>query len=176
LSKLNRPQHRTKRKTAKYLRIEMIIHLLCVVALAIAITPGSALADPSEEAGSTPLHPSYIDAKAAIDQQRYAEALPLLRQALAQNSGDANAHNLLGFVFRKTGNLDAAFEHYSTALRLDPDHRGAHEYIGEAYLMVNNLAKAEEHLRELDRLCMLPCEEYIDLQKAVEMYKAGRRS
>ena len=153
----------------------MITHLCCVVALAIAITPGSALADPSEEAGPAPLDPSYVEAKAAIDQKRYAEALPLLRQVLAQNSGDANAHNLLGFAYRKTGNLDAAFEHYGTALRLNPDHRGAHEYIGEAYLMVSNLAKAEEHLRALDRLCMLPCEEYSDLKKAVEMYKAGQR-
>ena len=63
---------------------------------------------------------------------------------------------------------------YSTALRLNPDHRGAHEYIGEAYLMVKNLAKAEEHLRVLDRLCKLPREEKIDLQKAVETYKAAR--
>ena len=150
----------------------MIIHLCRVIALAIVIMPGPALAAPYEE-DSTPLHPSYIAAKAAIEQKRYAEALPLLQQALALNRGDANTYNLLGFVYRKTGNLDAAFRYYDMALRLNPDHRGAHEYIGEAYLMVNNLAKAEEHLRALDRLCMLPCEEYIDLQKAVETYKAG---
>ncbi len=40
--------------------------------------------------------------------------------------------------------------------------------------MVKNLAKAEEHLRVLDRLCKLPREEKIDLQKAVETYKAAR--
>ena len=79
-----------------------------------------------------------------------------MRQALTQSSGDANAHNLLGFAYRKTGNLDAAFKHYSTALRLNPDHRGAHEYNGEAYLMVKDLAEAEEHLRVLDRLCKRP--------------------
>lgn len=152
----------------------MIARTCCVIALVIAIVPGSALAEPSEEAGSAPLHPSYIKAKAAIEQKRYAEALPLLQQALALNRGDANTYNLLGFVYRKTGNLDAAFRYYDMALRLNPDHRGAHEYIGEAYLMVNNLAKAEEHLRALDRLCRLPCEEQIDLQKAVETYKAGR--
>jgi hypothetical protein len=41
--------------------------------------------------------------------------------------------------------------------------------------MVNNLAKAEEHLRALDRLCMLPCEEFTDLQEAIEAYKARQR-
>jgi Flp pilus assembly protein TadD len=151
----------------------MITHLSCVIALALAIMPAAAVAEPYEE-DSRQLHPSYVEAKAAIEQKRYAEALPLLRQALAQNSSDANAHNLLGFAYRKTGNLDAAFKHYGMALYLNPEHRGAHEYIGEAYLMVKNLAKAEEHLRLLDRLCKLPCEEQIDLQKAVETYKAGR--
>jgi hypothetical protein len=28
-----------------------------------------------------------------------------------------------------------------SALQLNPRHRGAHEYAGEAYLLVNNLAK-----------------------------------
>ena len=146
-----------------------------VVALALAITPCSAFADPTEEEEPARLHPGYIAAKAAIDRKRYAEALPLLQQVLAQNGDDANAHNLLGFVYRKSGNLDAAFRHYEIALRLNPAHRGAHEYVGEAYLMVNNLAKAEEHLRALDRLCLLPCAEYDDLQKSIEVYKAGQR-
>ena len=149
---------------------------LCrVVALAIVIMPGPAPADSCGDEDSAPPHPSYVEAKVAIDEKRYAAALPLLQQVLAQNSGDANAHNLLGFAYRKTGNLDAAFKHYSTALRLNPDHRGAHEYMGEAYLMVKNLAKAQEHLRVLDRLCKLPCIEQIDLQKAVETYKARRK-
>lgn len=153
----------------------MSARLCGVVALVTAIAHGFALADPTEEASAAPLHPGYIAAKAAIEKKRYAEALPLLQQVLAQDSSDANAHNLLAFAYRKTGNLDAAFKHYGIALRLKPDHRGAHEYIGEAYLMVNNLAKAEEHLRVLDRLCMLPCEEFTDLQEAIEAYKARQR-
>jgi len=43
--------------------------------------------------------------------------------------------------------------------------------MGEAYLMANNLAKAEEQLKELDQLCLFPCEEYSDLKKAVAAYK-----
>jgi len=37
--------------------------------------------------------------------------------------------------------------------------------------MVGNLAKAEEQLKELDRLCFLGCEEYDDLKKAVAAYR-----
>lgn len=155
--------------------LEVMAQFCCVIALMLMLAPSFAFADPSEEPAPAPLHPKYIEAKAAIDQKRYAEALPLLRQVLAQHNNDANAHNLLGFAYRKTGNLDAAFKHYNTALRLNPGHRGAHEYIGEAFLMVNNLAQAEAHLRALNRLCLLPCEEYTDLQKAVESYKAERK-
>ena len=53
------------------------------------------------------------------------------------------------------------------ALRIDPKHRAAHEYLGEAYLMSGNLAKAKEHLAQLDRLCTFGCEEYSKLKAAV---------
>jgi tetratricopeptide (TPR) repeat protein len=76
-----------------------------------------------------------------------------------------------GFAYRKSGNLDAAFKHYNEALRLDPRHRGAHEYIGEAYLMQGNLDKAKEHLARLDRLCFFGCEEYDDLKKSIAEYE-----
>jgi tetratricopeptide (TPR) repeat protein len=71
----------------------------------------------------------------------------------------------------KNGNLERAFHHYHEALRLDPNHRGAHEYIGEAYLTAGDLAKAEDHLRHLDRLWPSPCEERDDLQKAIDAYR-----
>jgi hypothetical protein len=68
--------------------------------------------------------------------------------------------------------MNLVFKHYNEALRIDPKHRGAHEYIGEAYLTVNNVAKAREHLGQLDRLCFLPCSEHTDLKKAVADYEA----
>ena len=50
-------------------------------------------------------------------------------------------------------------------------HRGAHEYAGEAYLMVDDLAKAEEHLTALQRIRLIPCEEYEDLKKTIAAYR-----
>lgn len=108
----------------------------------------------------------------AIKAERYAEAIPLLTAYVARAPADANGENWLAYAYRKSGQLDAAFEHYEKALAIDPGHRGAHEYMGEAYLMAGKLAEAEEHLRILDRLCLLPCEEYSDLKKAVAAYKS----
>ena len=115
----------------------------------------------------------YQAAVGAIKAERYAEAIPLLTAYVARAPADANGENWLAFAYRKSGQLDAAFDHYGKALAIDPDHRGAHEYIGEAYLMAGNLPKAEEHLRILDRLCFFPCEEHSDLKKAVAAYKAS---
>jgi tetratricopeptide (TPR) repeat protein len=68
--------------------------------------------------------------------------------------------------------LAKAFEHYKLALQIDPGHKGAHEYIGEAYLMDQRPAEAERHLAELARLCgNQNCEEYVDLAEAIESFK-----
>ena len=68
--------------------------------------------------------------------------------------------------------MPKAFEHYTIALKLDPQHKSAHEYIGEAYLMDRKPEEAARHLAELERICRnRVCEEYIDLAKAISAYK-----
>ncbi|HEX6690811.1 MAG TPA: hypothetical protein VF110_06650, partial [Burkholderiales bacterium] len=64
---------------------------------------------------------------------------------------------------------------YNEALRIEPKHKGANEYLGEAYLMVNNLPKAKEQLSALDKICFLPCKEYNDLKKSIADFEAKRR-
>ena len=125
---------------------------------------------------STPADPQYTEAVSAIGEGRYAQAIPLLEAYIARsdaNAQDADAQNWLGYAYRKSGNYDAAFLHYDKALAINPKHRGAHEYLGEAYLQLNNLAQAEEQLKALDKLCWLPCGEYTQLKNAVAAYKAA---
>jgi hypothetical protein len=69
-------------------------------------------------------------------------------------------------------NMDLVFKHYTEALRLAPKHRGAHEYIGEAYLMVGDVPKARAHLTQLDRLCFFGCAEYSSLKQAIRDHEA----
>ena len=56
-----------------------------------------------------------------------------------------------------------------------PSARGAHEYIGEAYLVADDLAKAEEHLAALQNICLIPCEEFEELKEKIEQYKSSRK-
>jgi hypothetical protein len=67
--------------------------------------------------------------------------------------------------------MDLAFEHYARALQLNPRHRGAHEYMGVAYLLVGNLPKAEEHLAALRQICLIPCEEYGELKEEIDAHR-----
>jgi len=84
---------------------------------------------------------------------------------------NADAQNLLGYAYRNQGKYDLAFRHYGEALKIDPKHRGANEYIGEAYVLTGNKAKAQEHLAALERICGKSCEEYQDLAKAIAKAK-----
>ena len=70
--------------------------------------------------------------------------------------------------------MDASFKHYHTALKLDPDHKGAHEYIGVAHLKVNQPEKTKEHLAKRETICGKKCEEYEDLARAISAYQAKK--
>jgi hypothetical protein len=60
-------------------------------------------------------------------------------------------------------------------LQLKPRHRGAHEYRGEAYLMIGNFPKAEEHLGLLKTICLIPCGEVGELERKIgESRSAGK--
>jgi len=118
--------------------------------------------------------PVIASARAAIAKQDWLGAQAGLKRALADKPDNADYHNLYAYSIRKGPNpdMDEVFRHYGEALRIDPKHRAAHEYMGEAYLQVNDLARAREHLVALDKLCFLPCEEYTDLKKEVAQYEA----
>jgi tetratricopeptide (TPR) repeat protein len=123
--------------------------------------PGFVLAA-SDPVTSDPKDPVLEKVTAATKKQDWASAQAVLRDALAADPQNANYHNLYAYSVRKAANPDMnlVFKHYNEALRIDSKHRGAHEYIGEAYLMVGNVAKAKEHLAQLDKLCFFGCSEY----------------
>jgi tetratricopeptide (TPR) repeat protein len=143
-----------------------------LLGLGLVLLPGATLADPSEETKEGQLDPEFAAGKAAIAAKDWSTAIKLLSSAALRDTRNADIENYLGYAYRQSGQLQAAFAHYERALQLNPRHRGAHEYIGEAYLLTNDLSKAEEHLAALGRICLIPCEEYEDLKKAVADYRA----
>ena len=129
-------------------------------------------------APAKPADPDYTAGVKAIKAKQWAAAIPLFEGVTKRDPKNADAFNWLAYATRKNGDPAASIPIYEKALALDPKHKGAHEYIGEAYLMLNNPAKAKEHLAKLDSICFFSCEEYRDLKKAVEQYEknGGRTS
>ena len=118
-------------------------------------------------------------AREAIKAKDFKKSIAELTLAVQEHPGNAELYNLLGFSYRKqaTPDLPRAFEYYRLALKVDPEHRGANEYIGEAYLMDKKPAKAEEHLAKLKSICgNTTCGEYQDLAKSIADYKAKNKS
>ena len=119
--------------------------------------------------------PNFGQAKALIEARNYAPALPLLQQVVARDPKNADAYNLLGYATRKSGNPTGSLQYYNQALQIDPKHLGAHEYVGEAYLMLDQPQQAEQYLARLNSLCLFGCTEYRMLKAAIADYKAGKK-
>jgi len=139
---------------------------------ALLLAPAAAL--PADTQPVVRTDPALEQASKTIAAKDWPQAQALLKEAIARNPGNADYHNLYAYSIRKGADPDMnlVFKHYNEALRLDPRHRGAHEYLGEAYLMVGNLPKAKEHLSALDKLCFFSCSEFSDLKKAISEYEA----
>ena len=146
---------------------------LCRSLLAVLVMATLAVAADVPRSSQTPEDQDLSEARARIGAKDWPGAAEILKKAVARDPGNAEYHNLFAYSVRHTANPDmnVVFQHYREALRIAPQHRGAHEYIGEAYLIVGDLPKAKEHLAALDKLCFLTCAEYRDLKKAIERYE-----
>jgi Flp pilus assembly protein TadD len=146
--------------------------LATVLLVGVALCATPALADPmDEEPESARIDPDYAAGKKAIEAKDWTTAIRTLSSAALRDTRSADIQNYLGFAYRNAGEMKQAFEHYERALKLNPRHRGAHEYVGEAYLLVDNLPKAEEHVAALRSICLIACEELEDLQAKVSAYR-----
>lgn len=153
----------------------MTKHLLGgFLALALAFgTAGSALAAGSSSS-STPKSSAYDDGVAAVKSGDFKRAISLFQKVVAKDSRNADAWNWIGFSQRNLGHFDRSLAAYEKALAIDPGHRGALEYLGELYLQTGKLDKARAQLERLDKACLLGCEEFDDLKKAIKRYASNQ--
>jgi len=150
----------------------MRLAAVLLAACALGGAPFPAHADPAEtDPDLAATDQDYAAARQAIVAKQWEQAIVRLRKAEARHPDHADLQNYLGYAHRNLKQFDAAFRHYKRAIVLDPRHRGAHEYIGEAYLMVGDLPNAEKHLAALRAICLLPCEELTDLEKAIAAHR-----
>ncbi|HEY1631192.1 MAG TPA: tetratricopeptide repeat protein [Rhizomicrobium sp.] len=123
--------------------------------------------------GNSPGFDDYTMAIRAIRREDYAKAVPYLDRALAEKPNSANILNYEGFAHRMLGDYQTSYDYYQQALARDPDHKGAHEYLGELYLNMHQVGGAKQQLAELTRLCPSGCDELDTLTKSIASYQAA---
>jgi tetratricopeptide (TPR) repeat protein len=137
-----------------------------------AFAAGGGSSTSSAPAATTAAGKDYEKAVRLIEAGDYNAAIPLLEQIVVDAPRSADAWNYLGFSNRKLGQYETALQYYDNALAIDPEHLGANEYMGELYLEMGDLGKAEQRLEVLDGACFFGCEPYYELKEAIAAYKA----
>ena len=161
-------------RSAQTVRWRMVV---CAIGMACALAAPPAIADPYEtNPDAAARDPDYAAGKRAMDRKDWSEAATRFGKAAAGDPDNPDLQNYLGYSYRNLKQFDLAFKHYKRAIELDPRHRGAHEYIGETYLLTGDVLSAERHLAALREICLLSCEELEDLEKAIAWYRARPRA
>lgn len=132
-------------------------------------TPATPAADPATTGWNFPStgegRAAYAEAVGLINQERFTDAFAALERAQAAIGPNADVLNYMGFVSRKLERFDLALSYYNDALRLDPGHLGATEYLGELYLQMGDVSRARTQLARLDHLCAYGCEQRDELAR-----------
>jgi Flp pilus assembly protein TadD len=87
-------------------------------------------------------------ASEAMNEGRHDAAIPLLKEALAANPGDAVVHNSYGSALAATGRLPQAIAQYRKATALSPDYPDAHNNLASALVQTGRMDEAVAEFRK----------------------------
>ena len=95
----------------------------------------------------------------------YDWAITVLSAVADKN--DPDVLNMLGYSNRKAGRLELGISYYAKALEQRPNFARAREYLGEGLVAAGRVDEAKLQLQEISKICGTECEEFEDLQKAI---------
>ena len=113
------------------------------------------------------LDPEFAAGKRALLAEDWDGAIAVLKSAALRDPRNADIQNYIGYAYRRLRQLGPAIGHYQQALMINPRHRSAHEHMGEAHLVLGEPATAEQHLAHLEGICLIGCDEFDDLKRAI---------
>lgn len=126
-----------------------------VLTAVLVLAPGVGHAIMSGE--ESPLAPSsdtdYAAGKAAFQAENWQGAVANLTMVVLRRPWHDNAHNMLGYSWRKLGNYELSLDHYQTTLTLNPRNKAALAYLGEAYLDLGRTDDANATFLRLVKVC-----------------------
>jgi len=129
------------------------------------------MASVASDADWAQLDPDFKAGKKALGAEDWNGAIAMLELAALREPLNADIQNYIGYAYRRLRQMGPAIGHYQQALMLNPRHRSAHEHLGEVHLVLGDPVTAEQHLAHLEDICLIGCEEYDDLKRAIAGYK-----
>ena len=156
--------------------VNRLIWVLASIFVSMPAVMAAGSTSTSRPPAASPAQPSPYDLGVkAVKAGDYARALTHLQKVVQTDPRNADAWNYIGFSHRHLKQFDQSLAAYEKALGINPNHRGANEYLGELYLQMGDLGKARDRLAKLDALCPSGCEELNDLRKAVKAYESAQK-
>ena len=118
-------------------------------------------------------HEEKLEKKGKIEKAKvkYEKAFKRLLKANDKDPSNPDVLNYLGFTSRKLGDFKSAENYYLSGLKINPNHNGINEYLGELYLSTNRPEKAKERLAVLQNC---NCEEYEELKAIIDGTKQSK--
>jgi tetratricopeptide (TPR) repeat protein len=149
---------------------------LFLAAALLAVTPTVTYAagsgDDDRSASEPSVRDNYRSAVREVEAKNFRKAISLLNKVIDEKPRHPDALNYLGFSHRKLGDYARGVSYYKKALSLESDHKGANEYLGQAYVELGNMVGAEKQLTSLKDICGTRCDEYKSLKEAIDAAKA----
>ena len=157
-----------------------IIILLFLLSTTNSFSAGSSSSDDSskvksnyEKAVSAIKYAKKFEKKGKVEKakKRYEKAQKLLLKSNTEKPNQADTLNYLGFTTRKLGDYENGEKYYLMGLKINPNHTGINEYLGELYIATNRMDLARERLKVLENC---NCEEYAELKDIIEGVKESK--
>ena len=110
----------------------------------------------------------YLKAEKLVKTYKFEKAIKALNKLLNETPDGytkADIYNYLGYASRKqrAPNFEKAESYYLKALKFEPNHIGAIEYLGELYYETGRIDEAIELLEKLKLVAGESSEEYLEL-------------
>lgn len=97
------------------------------------------------QSGDTPTK-SRSFAQEGKSKEAMQKELETLKQRVAADPQDVNAHAQLGYIYGQLGNVDKEVEHYRQALAIYPEYKEIHYNLACAYIDLGQKKKALDSL------------------------------
>ena len=114
--------------------------------------------------GFDALDTQYFASISLVNKGEYQAAFNDLALTEAAVGRHPDITTYMGYTQRKLGNYDLAKTYYAMALEVEPNHKGANEYLGELYVETGEMDKAKAQLAKLETICTFGCIEENELR------------